>query len=67
MFGLGTEELVLILIIVLVLFGASRLPQLAKGLGQSVRELRKGFTGDPNIETDDKENKKQQENPEKKA
>jgi len=42
MFGLGTQELVIILIIVLVLFGANRLPDLARSLGSSVKEFKKG-------------------------
>jgi len=41
MFGIGVQELILILIIVLVLFGAKRLPELAKGLGSALREFRK--------------------------
>jgi len=41
MFGIGVQELLLILIIVLVLFGAKRLPELAKGLGNALREFRK--------------------------
>jgi len=40
-FGLGTGELVLILLIVLVLFGAKRLPDLARGLGKSIQEFKK--------------------------
>ena len=40
--GFGTQELLLILAIVFVLFGASRLPQLAKALGQSKRAFREG-------------------------
>lgn len=47
MFGIGTEELVLILVIVLVLFGGKKLPELSRSIGQSIRELRKGFTEDP--------------------
>lgn len=37
----GVQEWVLILLIVLILFGAKRLPELARGLGQSVNEFRK--------------------------
>ncbi|MBI4608087.1 MAG: twin-arginine translocase TatA/TatE family subunit [Candidatus Rokubacteria bacterium] len=44
MFGLGYQELLLILLIVLVLFGASRLPELARSLGSSVKEFKKGVT-----------------------
>ena len=42
MFGLGYQELLIILVIVLVLFGANRLPQLARSLGSSVKEFKKG-------------------------
>lgn len=40
-FGLGPTELIVILVILLVLFGGSKLPSLAKGLGQSVKEFKK--------------------------
>ena len=40
--GLGTQELLIILAIIFVLFGASRLPQLAKALGASKRAFREG-------------------------
>ena len=43
MFGLGYQELLLILVIVLVLFGAQRLPDLARSLGSSVKEFKKGI------------------------
>jgi sec-independent protein translocase protein TatA len=43
MFGLGYQELLLILVIVLILFGAQRLPDLAKSLGSSVKEFKKGI------------------------
>lgn len=39
------EELLVVLVIVLVLFGGKKLPQLARGIGESVREVRKGFAG----------------------
>lgn len=40
MFGIGGQELLVILLIVLVLFGADRVPKFAKGLGEAVREFR---------------------------
>ena len=43
MFGLGYQELLVILVIVLILFGANRLPELAKSLGSSVKEFKKGI------------------------
>lgn len=41
-FNLGPTELFLILVILLLLFGARRLPELAKGLGQSIRAFKQG-------------------------
>jgi sec-independent protein translocase protein TatA len=41
--GLGMQELIIILIILLLLFGSTRLPQLAKGMGKSIREFKKGI------------------------
>jgi sec-independent protein translocase protein TatA len=38
--GIGAQELLLILLIVLILFGAKRIPELAKGLGSGLREFR---------------------------
>jgi len=42
MFGLGAQELLLILVIVIVLFGAKRIPEIARGLGKSMTEFKKG-------------------------
>ena len=42
MFGLGAQELLLILVIILVLFGAKRIPEIARGLGKSMSEFKKG-------------------------
>ncbi|HYD39790.1 MAG TPA: twin-arginine translocase TatA/TatE family subunit [Anaeromyxobacter sp.] len=44
--GLRFQELLLILLIVLLLFGASKLPQIGAGLGQSIRGFKKALSGD---------------------
>ncbi|MBW1809478.1 MAG: twin-arginine translocase TatA/TatE family subunit [Deltaproteobacteria bacterium] len=43
----GIWELVLILLIVVVIFGAGKLPQLGESLGKSIRNFRKSFKGEP--------------------
>lgn len=45
MFGIGTTELILILVIVLILFGPNKLPELARGLGRMIHELRNSVSG----------------------
>ncbi len=57
MFGLGMPELVVILIIVLVIFGATRLPQLGEGLGKAIKGFKKGISDDNKDESGKKENK----------
>lgn len=40
--GLGTPELIVILVILLLLFGGKKLPELSRSIGSSIKELRKG-------------------------
>jgi sec-independent protein translocase protein TatA len=48
--SLGMGELVVILLIVLLVFGASRLPQLGESLGKAVRGLKRGLNSDDDID-----------------
>lgn len=41
--GFGMQEMVILLVIVLILFGANRLPQLAKGMGESIKNFKQGM------------------------
>ncbi|MEN3037667.1 MAG: twin-arginine translocase TatA/TatE family subunit [Candidatus Kryptonium sp.] len=43
MFGLGWQELLLILLVLLILFGGRRLPELARGLGSGIKEFKKAM------------------------
>ncbi|MBC8490559.1 MAG: twin-arginine translocase TatA/TatE family subunit [Bacteroidetes bacterium] len=65
MFGLGTPEIILIAIVILVLFGAKKIPELMQGLGKGVREFKKASSDVENdLKGDDKdENKKKSSQP----
>lgn len=59
MFGFGkVEELAIVLIIILVLFGGKKLPELSRSIGESIKELRKGVKGDAERDKDKKPNSK---------
>ena len=57
MFGLGLPEILIILVIILLIFGAKRLPDIGEGLGQTVREIRK-IRGEKKAEKAKKEEEK---------
>jgi sec-independent protein translocase protein TatA len=56
----GGTELIIALVIILLLFGAKRIPELAKGLGSGVREFRKGTSGEGEVEEKREEEKKEE-------
>jgi sec-independent protein translocase protein TatA len=49
MFGIGATEWLLIILVLILLFGAKKIPEIARGLGKSVNEFKKGMS-----ETDEK-------------
>jgi len=53
--GLGTTELILILVIVLVLFGAKKLPEIGGGLARGIKSFRKNISDEPSTDESVKE------------
>ncbi len=64
MFGIGSWEVVILALIVLVLFGGSRIPTLARSLGKSITEFKKGVQGieDEGTSPENKETKQSSKN-----
>jgi sec-independent protein translocase protein TatA len=58
---LGAPELIIILAIVLLLFGGRKLPELSRSLGSSMREIRKGLSGDGQNESKKADEKPREE------
>lgn len=56
---LGMQELVIILVIVMLLFGAKRLPEIGKSLGQGIKEFKKSTKAAMEDEDEDKAKKSQ--------
>jgi sec-independent protein translocase protein TatA len=50
LFALGMPEMVILLVIVLILFGGSRLPSLMKGMGEGIRSFKQGINEDDPVD-----------------
>ena len=57
MFGIGLNELIVVLVIVLLLFGGKKLPELSRSIAEGVKELRGGFTDSTDKTAKDKDSK----------
>jgi sec-independent protein translocase protein TatA len=57
--GIGMSELVVIMIIALLIFGPSKLPEIGKGLGKAIRSFRDGTSGLDEVDETHKESKKE--------
>lgn len=62
MFGIGMPELIVILLIALVLFGANRLPEIGTGLGKAIRGFKKGMNEPNEINVTPENDKEKKEN-----
>ncbi|MCD6320368.1 MAG: twin-arginine translocase TatA/TatE family subunit [Candidatus Desulfofervidaceae bacterium] len=65
MFGIGLPELLIILFIVLIIFGASRLPEIGAGLGQGIKNFKKAFKEDKAIDVTPQKELEEKEKAEK--
>lgn len=57
--GIGMSELLVVMVIVLIIFGAGKLPEIGKGLGKGIRNFRKATSGLDEIDVTPKENEKE--------
>jgi sec-independent protein translocase protein TatA len=62
-FGIGVPELLIILVIVVVIFGAGRLPQIGEGLGKGIKNFRGAMREPPEIDVTPKSDEGEQKKP----
>ena len=54
MFDIGTKEIIIIAVIIVLLFGAKKIPELARGMGDAIRHIRGGFSDKTPESTEEK-------------
>ena len=65
MFGLGATELLIILVIVLIMFGAGKLPEIGEGLGRGIRNFRRSIKQPDEIDVTPRKEGEAEDDPEK--
>ena len=54
MLGFGSQELIIVMVIVLILFGGAKIPQMMKGMGEGMREFKKAAHEDDDVKNETK-------------
>jgi sec-independent protein translocase protein TatA len=58
MFGLGPKELIILAVILVLLFGSKKIPELARSIGEAVRHIKNGFSDEDKTDETNKTDKK---------
>jgi sec-independent protein translocase protein TatA len=67
MFGIGMTELIVVLVVILIIFGANKLPEIGAGMGRAIKNFKKATTEPEEIEVGPKEQAKTDKAPENKV
>ena len=66
MFGIGMPELIVVLVIIMIVFGAGKLPEIGSGIGKGIRNFKKSVSSDDDAPAEKIEDSGKQKNQEKK-